>query len=93
MAIEGILSRRKCAEKWCATFWDPVPQFSVSLNSGILNFQDFRHSWVSPFIIKWSLDLQMGPRSQGLLVEGAFGENSFWVMTPFFFFPKHVFSM
>ena len=45
MAIEGVLARRKCAEKWCATFWDPVPQFSVSLNREIFNLHDLWHSW------------------------------------------------
>ena len=80
MSIEGVLTRQKCAEKWCATFWDPVPPDLVALNSQIFisGFSTFSES---PFIIKWSLDLQMGPRilpkSQGLLVEGAFGENPF----------------
>ena len=51
-------------------------------NSGFPTFLE------SPFIIKWSLDLQLGPqifpKSQGLLVEGAFGENLFWKMTTLF---------
>ena len=75
MAIEGVLARRKCAEKWCASFWDPVPQFSVSLNSEILNFQDFRHSWKvtsspsGPWTSKWVLGFPQktrGCRSGGL---------------------------
>ena len=41
MAIEGVLVRRECEEKWRAILWDPVPQFSVSLNSQIFNFHDF----------------------------------------------------
>ena len=43
MAIEGVLARRKCAEKWCATFWDPCSQFSVTGNCQIFNFHDFLH--------------------------------------------------
>ena len=61
MAIEGVLIRRKCAGKWYATFWDLVPPDLVALNCQILNCHDFHHSWESPFITKWSLDLQIGP--------------------------------
>ena len=46
-----------------------------------LKFSGFSTFVESPFITKWSLDLQMDPRifpkSQGLLVEGAFGGNPF----------------
>ena len=42
IAIEGVLARQKCAEKWCAFLWAPGLQFSVSRNSQIFNFQDFR---------------------------------------------------
>ena len=40
MAIEGVLARRKCAAKWCATFWTPRSPNLVSLNSKICNFPD-----------------------------------------------------
>ncbi len=42
MAIEGVLTRQKCADKWCATLWAPGLQFSVSPNRPILNFHDIR---------------------------------------------------
>ena len=42
IAIEGVLTRQKCAEKWCATLWATGLQFSVSPNSQVFNFQDFR---------------------------------------------------
>ena len=45
MGFEGVLTRRKCAGKWCAAFWDPRAPDLVSLNSRIFNFHDFRHSW------------------------------------------------
>ena len=45
MAIEGVLTRQKCAGKWCATLWDPVPQFSVTGNCEIFNFHDLGNSW------------------------------------------------
>ena len=41
MAIEGVLARQECAEKRCATFWDPVPADLVALNCEILNFHIF----------------------------------------------------
>jgi len=44
MAFEGVLTRQKWADKWCATFWDPVPQDLVALNCEILNCHDFKHS-------------------------------------------------
>ena len=75
MAIEGVLTRQKCAEKWCATFWDPCLANLVSQNSQILNFQDFRHSWKvtsspsGPWTSKWVLGFPpkaRGCRSGGL---------------------------
>ena len=45
MAIEGVLTRQKCADKWCATLWDPCLANLVSQNSQIFNLHDFRHSW------------------------------------------------
>ena len=41
MAIEGVLTRQKCAGKWCATLWAPGLQFSVSPNRRIFNFHGF----------------------------------------------------
>ena len=41
IAIEGVLASWECAEKWCATLWDPVPQFSVSPNCEIIFVHDF----------------------------------------------------
>ena len=41
MAIEGVLTRQKCAETWCANLWAPGLQLSVSPNRQILNFQVF----------------------------------------------------
>ena len=38
--IEGVLTR----QKWCATLWAPGLQFSVSPNSQLFNFHDFR--WI-----------------------------------------------
>ena len=41
MGFEGVLTRQKCAGKWCATFWDPCSPNLVSQNSQIFNFHDF----------------------------------------------------
>ena len=46
--FEGVLTRQKGANKWCATFWDPCSANLVSLNSKIFNFRDSRHSWKVP---------------------------------------------
>ena len=40
MAIEGVLTRRKCAEKWCATFEEPCLPNLVALNCQILIVYD-----------------------------------------------------
>ena len=45
MAIEGVLTRQKCAEKWCATLWAPGLQFSVSPNSQIFSKSWFPVIW------------------------------------------------
>ena len=45
MLKSGVLTRRKCAGKWPATFWDPCSQFSVTGNCQIFNFHDFLHFW------------------------------------------------
>ena len=45
MAIEGVLTRQKWPEKWCATSWNPVPPDLVALICEILNVHDFWHSW------------------------------------------------
>jgi len=65
MAIEVVLTRWKCAGKWCATFWDPCLANLVALcrtELSNLNFSDILGCWVSHFITKWSLDPQLGPR-------------------------------
>ena len=49
MAIEGVLTRRECADKWCATLWAPGPQFSVSPNSQIFNLHDFPFKFLVAF--------------------------------------------
>jgi len=41
MAIEGVLTRQKCAEKWSVTLWALGLQCSVSPNNQIFNFHDF----------------------------------------------------
>ena len=41
MAIEGVLTRQKCAETPPATFWDPVPPDLVAPNCDILFFMIF----------------------------------------------------
>ena len=40
VAIEGVLTRRKCAGKWCATFWAPRAPDLVALNSQIFILYD-----------------------------------------------------
>ena len=80
MAIEGVLTRQKCADKWCSTLWDPCLADLVSQNSKIFNFQDFRHSWkvtsspTAPWTSKWVLG---SPLKLGASGEGVFGENNF----------------
>ena len=44
MAIERVLTRQKCAGKWCATFWDQRAPDLVALNSQIFSFHDFGSS-------------------------------------------------
>ena len=75
MGIEWVLTRQKCAEKQCATLWDPRAPDLVSQNSQILNFHDFRHSWKvtsspdGPWTSKWVLGFSpkaRGCRSGGL---------------------------
>ena len=70
MAIEWFLARRECAEKWCATFWDPCSANLVSQKILI-----FRHSWKvtsspnGPWTSKWVLGFSAkarGSRSGGL---------------------------
>ena len=72
MAIEGVLTRQKCAEKWCATLWAPGLQFSVSPNSQIFNFQDFRQIGI--------LMYEKGPSKPSILSRVYPGR------TPLFFF-------
>jgi hypothetical protein len=38
VGFEWVLTRQKCAEKWCAPFWDPRWPTLVSLNNQIFNF-------------------------------------------------------
>jgi len=45
MAIEGVLIRQKCAEKWCATLWDPRAPDLVAPNGEIFKFHNVRHVW------------------------------------------------
>jgi hypothetical protein len=40
IAIDGVLTRQKCAAKWCATLWGPGLQFSVSPHSQIFDCHD-----------------------------------------------------
>ena len=80
MAIEGVVTTQKCADKWCATFWDPVPRHLVALNSENFNLQDFRNlgevtsspsgPWTSKLVFDFAQKLgDAGP--------AAFGENTF----------------
>ena len=45
MAIEGALTRQRCAEKWCTTLWDPGLKLSVSLDNQTDIFRDFLKYW------------------------------------------------
>ena len=39
--LMGVLTRRKCSGKWCASFGDPCLANLVALNCEILNWHDF----------------------------------------------------
>ena len=59
IAIEGVLTRQKCAETPYATFW------AVLLNIRNIYFSGFCDFWENHFITKY---LQNGPRTSKLVI-------------------------
>jgi len=91
MAIEGVLTRQKCAVKWCATFWVPVSPNLISLNREVFNCYDFRHClkvtaspnghWTSKLVLEFSSKTK-GLRSGGLrrkyILKSYLQKKMFW---------------
>ena len=66
MAIDGVLARRKRADKWCATFWDPVPPDLVALNCQIFKFSGFSTFLEGSFMTKClQIDPRISPKARG----------------------------